>query len=682
MNIRNEDGIWINSTYFSEAANHFNKYGRYCDAKKGTSEWTEFWTRELDRRINGFSVGGARITGDHYNYLNYSRIKKIPTDGPTVGRRVRKVVGFPDFIDGDYDFFWNLAISEFGSSEKFMKSLRLINEPKFLNGGANMIVSKSRRKGYSYKMAAVASNRYDTVPDAIVLLMAYEKKYLYGRNGIFDMAKKNADFLNEHTAWTKKREKIDTKDSIKASYIQIDRNTKVPLEKGYCSQITSVSFHDDPDGSRGVDFDLGIVDEGGKFPNWQDSYHAMLPSQEAGMYKTGFLIVFGTGGDMDGGTVDFSDHFYNAETFGYNCYKNTWDEGSVKDGGYFHPQYIGEQGFIDGQGNSKVKEAKEYEQHEREKLKKAGKVKDLAKRTVEHAQSPGEAFMNVGSNPYPSATIKAHLDRVIKEDLFLKTGFPIEVYQGSDGKWTYRIDFNLQPFTDYPVKEFRDGCIMMFKPPNPKANKRYTTHFSGYDPVQQDFSEHSNSIMAFTLYEADTGDGSGIVLTYYGRPGTDAFNDNIIGILEMYGCQCMHENMGSGPLNHFDKRKKVNLLADRPDYFLKKTHVNSSSGRVIGCHMNAQIRRDAVSYDIEWMLTERDVDPDTGEKILNLHTITDIGLLKEYIAYDGIKNTDRVDSVLLMRIHAADQEFEVVEKAKSKDKDDAFKQLSEYLSNN
>ena len=77
MNLRNEDGIWINSTYFSEAANHFNKYGRYCDAKKGTSEWTEFWTQELDRRINGFSVGGARISGDHYNYLNYSRIKKI-----------------------------------------------------------------------------------------------------------------------------------------------------------------------------------------------------------------------------------------------------------------------------------------------------------------------------------------------------------------------------------------------------------------------------------------------------------------------------------------------------------------------------------------------------------------------------------------------------------------------------
>ena len=98
--------------------------------------------------------------------------------------------------------------------------------------------------------------------------------------------------------------------------------------------------------------------------------------------------------------------------------------------------------------------------------------------------------------------------------------------------------------------------------------------------------------------------------------------------------------------------------------------------------MNAQIRRDAVSYDIAWMLTERGVDPETGEKILNLHTITDIGLLKEYTAYDGIKNTDRVDSVLLMRIHAADQEFEVTEKAKSKDKDDAFKQLSEYLSNN
>jgi hypothetical protein len=331
-----------------------------------------------------------------------------------------------------------------------------------------MITSKSRRKGYSYKMAAVASNRYDTVPDAIVLLMAYEKKYLYGRNGIFDMAKKNADFLNEHTAWTKKREKIDTKDSIKASYIEIDRNTKVPLEKGYCSQITSVSFHDDPDGSRGVDFDLGIVDEGGKFPNWQDSYHAMLPSQEAGMYKTGFLIVFGTGGDMDGGTVDFSDHFYNAETFGYNCYKNTWDEGSVKDGGYFHPQYIGEQGFIDAQGNSKVKEAKEYERALVHLSEMTLQLEQAVRDEEEGKESPATAHFIFGQPAIERVLSLAVNEQIKRNPLVIKVPQPFGVsLLALLGIWTTQGEQILGKISQYVDFQgfVNDGLTMISSAP-------------------------------------------------------------------------------------------------------------------------------------------------------------------------------------------------------------------------
>jgi len=1038
MDIRNPDGIWINSVLFSEAANHYRKYGRYCDLKWDSSEGHDFWMSELNKRINGVTIGGASITGDHYNYLNYTRIKRIPNNTTGETRRVRKIIDFPSFYDGDYDYFWNLAISEFGCSEDFMKSLRLINNPKFLDGGRNQLVLKARRKGYTWKNSSVASNRYDTVPNALILLMAYEKKYLWGRNGIVDMCKGHLDFYNDKTAWIKLRELISTKDTLRASYIEFNPDTKTNIEKGYLSQITGVSFHDDPDAGRGVDFDLGFVEEGGKFPNWNDAFHAIIPAQEAGKYKTGFLVVFGcvcagtkvwtkegrlkniedlliddgiigfngresnghkinhinppaeklcykitttnnniiecsedhpfiksarrartdkgdvknllvgsyseaknlkkgdylltisevpifgkldvedaylyglmigdgyfkgrsisiddhnirefitnkyetsvrkqfttksgdlysdlyiknakdiinkstlngatkenkrlpnnihdynrnslaliiagifdsdgnvsnnkkkgtricltnisldllegvknylvkfgihsaiykekrnttpqidykgqkeyifrlyifkdldiekfienipikhskkiqellkykkgnrnfrtakilfrhtgecedekylqndsilegyrfetirtvecigkknvynlnasgshnyianqfitgnTGGDMEGGTLDLAEHFYEAELMGYNVYENVWDDYATKPGGYFHPDYLGKEGFVDEQGNSLVAEAKAHEDRERKALLKANKKADHDKHLTEHAQAPSEALLQIGYNPYPVTQLKAHLDKVIKDDLYNKTATPIAITRLEDKYWfTPILDGSANPFNEYPIKDPHvEGCIMMYEEPDPFVpNNGYV---AGYDPVNQDKSEHSKSIAAFSIYKPNIGSrtGSGIVLTYWGRPGTDKFNQNVIALCEIYRTTVGHENLSPVVYDYFDKKKKLHLLADRPDYFLKKVLNNSKSGRMKGCHMNDVIRDAAVKYDVDWMNTERDRDHE-GNIIYNYQTITDIGLLKEYIAYDGIRNTDRVDSILHIRIQSVDEE--------------------------
>ena len=677
MNIRNPDGIWINSAEFSEAAKHYKKYGRYCDHAWDSSEGIDFWMREADRRLNGITIGGASITGDHYNYLNYTRIKRVPEGINQESARIRKIIDFPSFYDGDYDYFWNLAISEFGCSYEFMKKLKLINEPLFLDGGRNMEVLKARRKGYTWKNSAVASNRYDLTPDALILLMAYDKKYLWGRNGIMDMCRFHLDFYNSKTAWIKLREKIDTKDSIRASYVEFDPEKKVYVEGGFKSQITGVSFHDDPDAARGVDFDLGFVEEAGNFINWNDSYHAIMPAQEAGKYKTGFLVVFGTGSSDNENTLDLSEHFYNAEVMGYNAYENVWDGHSTKPVGYFHPDYIGKEGFVDEAGNSLVEEAKKFEDDKRKALLKAGKRKDHDKHVVEHAQKPSEALLQLGYNPYPATMLKAHLDKVLKEDLYKNTCYPIEIIM-QDGKTWYKpvLDGSAEPFNDYPIKEFRDGCPMMFEPPDPLVPDG--GYVAGYDPVNQDVSDHSVSIAAFSIYKPNIGSatGSGIVLTFWGRPGTDKFNDTVIALCEIYRTAVGHENLSPVVYDHFQKRKKLHLLADKPDYFLKKVLKDSRASRQKGCHMNGEIRNAAVQYDIDWMMSVRGHD-DNGNPIYNFQTITDIGLLKEYISYDGKRNTDRVDSVLHIRIQSIDEES--LREKMNKDTEDELRQLQEYL---
>lgn len=675
--LRNEDGYFVNTQAFSDAADHFKKYGRYTDYSAGSSGWFDFWKQELDKKINGVKIGGVQITGDHYNYINYTRIKRIPTviekKNGIFSKRVRKIVDFPSFYDGDYDFFWNVQISEFGCTEKFLNGLKLFNVPKFYDGGRNMIVNKARRKGYSYKMASLASNRYDTVPDALIIICAYDKKFLYGRRGIFDFVRANCDFYNSYTAWKKLREKMDTKDSIKASYIEKDVLTGIGVERGFMSQISSASFHDDPDALRGVDFDLGIIEEIGTFKNWSEAFHAIMPAQEAGMFKSGMMIGFGTGGENDSSAIiDFSEHFYEAELFGYNCYKNVWDKTPTKDCGYFHPDWMGKEGFVDENGNSLKEKAIAHEAEERSKLKKANKNKDLIKHIVEHAQNPSEAFMAIGYNPYPVELIKPHLEDVLARDLFSKTATPVSFYNNGGG-WTYRVilDGSASPYIEYPVKNFEAGCPIMYAPPDPSLP--FGSYLAGLDPYNQDTTVYSDSIGGLTIYCPDYGKGSGIVLTYYGRPTVDDYLDNIIAILETYRCQVMHENVSPIVFKHFEKRKKLHLLADKPDYFLKKVHKSSNVGRTKGCHMDGEIRRTAEKYDRDWMMTPR------GDGLLNLHTITDIGLLREYLKYDGGNNvnTDRVDSVLHMRIHASEHEHILVEQTGNND--DIYDKIAEYF---
>ena len=75
--IRNPDGIWINTETFRETGKHFEKYGYYTEAPELSPDWFDFWTQQREYCLHGYSSGGVRITGDHYNYLNFCPIQKV-----------------------------------------------------------------------------------------------------------------------------------------------------------------------------------------------------------------------------------------------------------------------------------------------------------------------------------------------------------------------------------------------------------------------------------------------------------------------------------------------------------------------------------------------------------------------------------------------------------------------------
>jgi hypothetical protein len=79
--------------------------GFYIDAPKGSIEYKNYWSLQKHYCQHGYSVGGVKITGEHYFYLNFCQIslkitKKITDATELVNKRtkVETAVTFPDFL--------------------------------------------------------------------------------------------------------------------------------------------------------------------------------------------------------------------------------------------------------------------------------------------------------------------------------------------------------------------------------------------------------------------------------------------------------------------------------------------------------------------------------------------------------------------------------------------------------
>ncbi len=57
---------FINTHLFREEAIRFQKEGTFCSDPWGSPAWHDYWTVQLNRCKEGYTVGGRRVTGNHY----------------------------------------------------------------------------------------------------------------------------------------------------------------------------------------------------------------------------------------------------------------------------------------------------------------------------------------------------------------------------------------------------------------------------------------------------------------------------------------------------------------------------------------------------------------------------------------------------------------------------------------
>ena len=642
--------MFINTELFKTEAREFVKKGYYNRDPFGSPAWFDYWTEQLRRCTEGYSVGGVKITGDHYGYLNFNRIKLTTDDRQenVTKKRIigKKILTFPDFWDGDYEYFWIKEIARNGISEENYNKLGLSVKIKLehLVGGKNLCVAKARRKGFSYKNSWIATNVYNTIKNSVSIIAAYEKKYLYPK-GTMSMVSDNLDFLNEFTGWAKKRDFINIREHKRASYKFTDERGNI-IEKGFKSEVIALSFMDNPDAARGKDANLVLIEEGGVFDNLKASYSALEPLTRSGTVQTGQIILFGTGGDMEKGTVDFEDMFYDPESYNMIAVENKWDEDLNNTFcSYYFPDKKNKDGFIDKDGNSDEDGAERYEQIKRELLRKTAKDKKVLDRhIVEYSNKPKETFLRIKGNIFPIIDLQKILGTLEgkKDEQNYWIG---NLIQNVDGKIEWEADSKLSPILDFPIKDkTRDttGCVIIYEQPLEYPDGiPHGMYIAGIDPYDHDKSK-TGSLGSTLIYNRLT---KKIVAEYTARPETSKdYYEIARRLLLYYNARVLYENEKKGIFDYFEYKNCEYLLADQP-LCLKDIIPTSKVNRNKGMHMSTELKNYGEGLIKTWLIEQYNSE---NQEILNMHKIRSQGLLKELIAYDGEINTDRVMAFMML----------------------------------
>ena len=395
MNLIEIQPNFANSNEFSREARNFLKNNYYTNAPRGTGAYRDYWEEQTKRCLEGYIVAGVRITGIHYFYLNFCQMEAtIFVNGYPTTR-----LTFPRFLDMDYYFFHELE--------------------KAREGNQGMIVAKARRKGFSYKNAALCAYTYNFMRDSTSIIGAFLKEY---SDNTMMMTLEMVNFINKHTAWAK-RKNPDKADHIRARFKESTPDGK-DVWSGYNSRVFTLTFKDNFSAAIGKKAAIFLFEEAGKWPNLIDSYMITAPTFRDGNIMIGMPIIFGTGGDMEGGTQDFAEMFYDPDKFFLRPYENIWDEGALgTQCGYFVDDMWYKPGEVlmpdgnvckgvDENGVSNREVAEHSIDLEREDVKKAKSRRTYEKHVSQYCKTPREAFLRSSGNIFPAAELSKWLGKL------------------------------------------------------------------------------------------------------------------------------------------------------------------------------------------------------------------------------------------------------------------------------
>lgn len=687
------DFIFVGTEIFSRVADFYEKHGRYCLEPDDSPNAVKFWQREMDRRVKGVQaycklyikdipaylaaksdaerkalLHKVRITGDHYNYLNYGRIERAPNEKERKqldkeGRfKVNTVEGFPRFWDGDY---WNFKIDEL-----------------IANNSCNLCKAKARRKGFSYKRGSQAANTINANKNVTVTLAADQMDYLTEKGATSYMVKVNLDWYEDKTYWRRGYLSENFDKGIELGYKKSKEGQKA---FGFRSKLLSVAIGKNESaavGKKAIETDF---EEAGKCPNLQKALDVMMSNSESGAMRIGTIRVYGTGGTKGANWEAFSNCFYNPGKNDMLPMENIWDANSRHAVcGFFFPQIWDYEPFIED-GNSLLFASWKDDY---DKKRGAEKEKDAGEYNIyvgQRANSPNEAFTNTQENIFHSPELTNHINAIKydKSNHFYEDGW----YILDDGRVRFitkqecieRTIFGSDRFheyiTDVPHNSKTDvhGCIREFYSPIPNDGSLY---FISYDPYRVDKNKEEvstkNSLASFQVWMRTNSKtpymGKRLVASYCGRLDTmEAVDKLVLYACLRWNCKVLYE-AGTGELvTNFKKWGYRDKLLKDPSSYINRSVDGpriTGYGIVIG---DGDIKLEGMRMvrDFLYEIVGKTSD-DTP--IYRFNQIYDISFLLELDRFIFGRNADRLSSAIVAMFEFRKDSLLLEREANSKSK--------------
>ena len=687
------DFVFVGTEIFSRVADFYEKHGCYCLEPDDSPNAVKFWQREMDRRVKGVQaycklyikdipaylaaksdaerktlLHKVRITGDHYNYLNYGRIERAPNEKERKqldkeGRfKVNTVEGFPRFWDGDY---WNFKIDEL-----------------IANNSCNLCKAKARRKGFSYKRGSQAANTINANKNVTVTLAADQMDYLTEKGATSYMVKVNLDWYEDKTYWRRGYLSENFDKGIELGYKKSKEGQKA---FGFRSKLLSVAIGKNESaavGKKAIETDF---EEAGKCPNLQKALDVMMSNSESGAMRIGTIRVYGTGGTKGTNWEAFSNCFYNPGKNDMLPMENIWDANSRHAVcGFFFPQIWDYEPFIED-GNSLLFASWKDDY---DKKRGAEKEKDAGEYNIyigQRANSPNEAFTNTQENIFHSPELTNHINAIKydKSNHFYEDGW----YILDDGRVRFitkqecieRTIFGSDRFheyiTDVPHNSKTDvhGCIREFYSPIPNDGSLY---FISYDPYRVDKNKEEvstkNSLASFQVWMRTNSKtpymGKRLVASYCGRLDTmEAVDKLVLYACLRWNCKVLYE-AGTGELvTNFKKWGYRDKLLKDPSSYINRSVDGpriTGYGIVIG---DGDIKLEGMRMvrDFLYEIVGKTSD-DTP--IYRFNQIYDISFLLELDRFIFGRNADRLSSAIVAMFEFRKDSLLLEREANSKSK--------------
>ena len=658
--------ILENMDYFRPAALHFKEHGCYTFLRPNPNPNSEYrkWIDEEKRRCREGYVresDGEWVTGYMYWYMNYCPI--MLTKIVEGKKKADRVEDFPETWEGIYLRFHYLHNAREAGNHAIELARRGCSKSYTLASmmAKNLILGES----------AEVRKRVTTI------LTAYQKEYLADKDGTLSKFEPMINFVSENTEFPRLR----LRSSSQEMFWQMGYLDSYGRKKGSLNSVMGVSSKDDSGKLRGKRGHI-YFEEMGSFPNLLEIFDVVRQGMEEGDYTYGLAFLVGTAAEKESNFESAKTLLYNPT--GYNIYsiKNVYDK--PKQGnptfGYFFPAYVNRKGCYNKDGVSDVVKALVQILQARYKAKYSSDPNSVLRVIAEMPITPAEAIIKVKNAFFP---VTALTERLQQLDLDGKA-FD-DVYVGQlvlDGKEARFIPTDDTPIRKYGVDNTTQGAIEIYEMPQKNSDgKVYPNRYIiGHDPVDNDQAESTSLSSTFVLdLYTDR-----IVAEYTGRQAFADDNFEIVRLLCIfYNAKCLYESNKKGIFAYFQKMQCTHLLADTPEYLRDKQMIKYSSfgSNAKGVNATAAINNYANGLIRDWLLkpVTTIVVEDGEEKeavISNLYFIRGRALLEELIAFDPVRNFDRIRALGMLMIY---REEKVILYGSRLNAEDAEKADKSYL---